>query len=75
MLFTGGNQKAEPNVGGTTSDGQSEFSNKEIIVQRHGNLVQLIMTPLSSDKIKNGITLEVIIQIYTFFFLCIGLVS
>lgn len=36
-----------------------QFSNKEIIVQRHGNLVQLILTPSTSSKIRNGITLQI----------------
>ncbi|XP_015608329.1 uncharacterized protein LOC107274086 isoform X2 [Cephus cinctus] len=40
-------------------DGESSFSNKEINVRRHGNLVQLILTPSSSTKIRNGITLQV----------------
>ncbi|XP_034940981.1 uncharacterized protein [Chelonus insularis] len=36
-----------------------QFSNKEIIVQRHGNFVQLILTPSTSSKIKNGLTLQI----------------
>ncbi|XP_012525359.2 uncharacterized protein LOC105830532 isoform X1 [Monomorium pharaonis] len=38
---------------------QSQFSNKEINVRRHGNLVQLILTPSSSTKIRNALTLQV----------------
>ncbi|KAL0106022.1 hypothetical protein PUN28_016027 [Cardiocondyla obscurior] len=38
---------------------QGQFSNKEINVRRHGNLVQLILTPSSSTKIKNALTLQV----------------
>lgn len=36
----------------------NQFSNKEISVQKHGNLVQLILTPSTTSKIRNGITLE-----------------
>ncbi|XP_018402163.1 PREDICTED: uncharacterized protein LOC108779275 isoform X2 [Cyphomyrmex costatus] len=38
---------------------QAQFSNKEINVRRHGNLVQLILTPSSSTKIRNALTLQV----------------
>lgn len=38
---------------------QDQFSNKEINVRRHGNLVQLILTPSSSTKIRNALTLQV----------------
>ncbi|XP_018365958.1 PREDICTED: uncharacterized protein LOC108763108 isoform X2 [Trachymyrmex cornetzi] len=38
---------------------QSQFSNKEINVRRHGNLVQLILTPSSSTKIRNALSLQV----------------
>ncbi|XP_011305894.1 titin [Fopius arisanus] len=38
-------------------EGKTVFSNKEINVQRHGNLVQLILTPSTTSKIRNGITL------------------
>lgn len=37
----------------------NQFSNKEINIRRHGNLVQLILTPSSPTKTKNGITLQV----------------
>ncbi|XP_067215943.1 titin homolog isoform X2 [Linepithema humile] len=43
----------------TKADTQSQFSNKEINVRRHGNLVQLILTPSSSTKIRNALTLQV----------------
>lgn len=39
---------------------RSQFSNKEINVRRHGNLVQLILTPSSSTKIRNALTIQVI---------------
>ncbi|XP_015120706.1 muscle M-line assembly protein unc-89 [Diachasma alloeum] len=39
-------------------DGKAQFSNKEINVQRHANLVQLILTPSTTSKIRNGITLQ-----------------
>ncbi|XP_043259998.1 putative leucine-rich repeat-containing protein DDB_G0290503 [Colletes gigas] len=35
-----------------------QFSNKEISVRRHGRLVQLILTPSSSTKIRNALTLQ-----------------
>ncbi|XP_035720417.1 putative leucine-rich repeat-containing protein DDB_G0290503 [Vespa mandarinia] len=35
------------------------FSNKEINVRKHGYLVQLILTPSSSTKIRNALTLQV----------------
>lgn len=38
---------------------RSQFSNKEINVRRHGNLVQLILTPSSSTKIRNALTIQV----------------
>lgn len=38
---------------------RSQFSNKEINIRRHGNLVQLILTPSSSTKIRNALTLQV----------------
>ncbi|XP_066588433.1 uncharacterized protein [Prorops nasuta] len=38
----------------------TQFSNKEITVRRHGYLVQLILTPSSTTKIKNSITLQII---------------
>lgn len=34
-----------------------QFNNKEINLRRHGNIVQLILTP-SSTRLKNGITLQ-----------------
>ncbi|KAG7205382.1 hypothetical protein KM043_007377 [Ampulex compressa] len=37
---------------------RSQFSNKEINVRRHGYLVQLILTPSSSTKIRNALTLQ-----------------
>lgn len=43
----------------TKTEMQSQFSNKEINVRRHGNLVQLILTPSSSTKIRNALTLQV----------------
>ncbi|XP_011875959.1 PREDICTED: uncharacterized protein LOC105566507 isoform X2 [Vollenhovia emeryi] len=43
----------------TKTETQSQFSNKEINVRRHGNLVQLILTPSSSTKIRNALTLQV----------------
>ncbi|XP_011632936.1 uncharacterized protein LOC105424416 isoform X1 [Pogonomyrmex barbatus] len=43
----------------TKAETQSQFSNKEINVRRHGNLVQLILTPSSSTKIRNALTLQV----------------
>ncbi|XP_076753398.1 uncharacterized protein LOC143424903 isoform X2 [Xylocopa sonorina] len=43
----------------TKVDTRSQFSNKEINVRRHGNLVQLILTPSSSTKIRNALTLQV----------------
>ncbi|XP_033325483.2 uncharacterized protein LOC117220001 isoform X1 [Megalopta genalis] len=42
----------------TKSETRSQFSNKEINVRRHGNLVQLILTPSSSTKLKNALTLQ-----------------
>ncbi|CAK9802223.1 Chromodomain Y-like protein 2 [Anthophora quadrimaculata] len=44
----------------TKMETRSQFSNKEINVRRHGNLVQLILTPSSSTKIRNALTLQVI---------------
>jgi len=43
----------------TKTEMQSQFSNKEVNVRRHGNLVQLILTPSSSTKIRNALTLQV----------------
>nr|XP_012149423.1 PREDICTED: uncharacterized protein LOC100877790 isoform X2 [Megachile rotundata] len=43
----------------TKMETRSQFSNKEINVRRHGNLVQLILTPSSSTKIRNALTLQV----------------
>ncbi|XP_076685046.1 uncharacterized protein LOC143377543 isoform X2 [Andrena cerasifolii] len=43
----------------TKIETRSQFSNKEINVRRHGNLVQLILTPSSSLKIRNALTLQV----------------
>ncbi|CAL7943189.1 unnamed protein product [Xylocopa violacea] len=43
----------------TKVETRSQFSNKEINVRRHGNLVQLILTPSSSTKIRNALTLQV----------------
>ncbi|XP_076247387.1 uncharacterized protein LOC143187200 isoform X2 [Calliopsis andreniformis] len=43
----------------TRADTRSQFNNKEITVRRHGNLVQLILTPSSSTKIRNALTLQV----------------
>ncbi|XP_024886391.1 proteoglycan 4-like isoform X3 [Temnothorax curvispinosus] len=43
----------------TKTEMQGQFSNKEINVRRHGNLVQLILTPSSSTKIRNALTLQV----------------
>jgi hypothetical protein len=43
----------------TKAETQSQFSNKEINVRRHGNLVQLILTPSSSTKVRNALTLQV----------------
>ncbi|XP_077274123.1 uncharacterized protein LOC143903924 isoform X2 [Temnothorax americanus] len=43
----------------TNTEMQGQFSNKEINVRRHGNLVQLILTPSSSTKIRNALTLQV----------------
>jgi len=43
----------------TKTETQSQFSNKEINVRRHGNLVQLILTPSSSTKVRNALTLQV----------------
>ncbi|XP_043274181.1 microtubule-associated protein futsch isoform X2 [Venturia canescens] len=40
-----------------------QFSNNEITVQRHGKLVQLLLTPSTSTKIRNGITLQVMQEI------------
>lgn len=48
--------KTEPKV---------QFSNSEILVQRHGKLVQLLLTPSTSKKIRNGITLQVKKKILT----------
>ncbi|XP_053980332.1 uncharacterized protein LOC128877226 isoform X1 [Hylaeus volcanicus] len=42
----------------TKMEPRSQFSNKEINVRRHGNLVQLILTPSSSTKIKNALTIQ-----------------
>ncbi|XP_017767547.1 PREDICTED: uncharacterized protein LOC108556102 [Eufriesea mexicana] len=42
----------------TKMETRSQFSNKEINVRRHGNLVQLILTPSSSTKIRNALTLQ-----------------
>ncbi|XP_020298091.1 claspin-like [Pseudomyrmex gracilis] len=42
-----------------TKETQSQFSNKEIHVRRHGNLVQLILTPSSLTKVRNALTLQV----------------
>ncbi|XP_026829782.1 uncharacterized protein LOC105281562 isoform X2 [Ooceraea biroi] len=41
------------------TEAQNQFSNKEINVRRHGNLVQLILTPSSSTKVRNALTLQV----------------
>ncbi|XP_044013251.1 myb-like protein X [Aphidius gifuensis] len=41
-----------------SSNDKIQFSNKEINVKKHGNLVQLIMTPSTNSKIRNGITLQ-----------------
>ncbi|XP_072765239.1 uncharacterized protein [Anoplolepis gracilipes] len=43
----------------TKVETQGQFSNKEINVRRHGNLVQLILTPSSTTKIRNALTLQV----------------
>lgn len=43
----------------TKVETQGQFSNNEINVRRHGNLVQLILTPSSSTKIRNALTLQV----------------
>ncbi|CAD1475904.1 unnamed protein product, partial [Heterotrigona itama] len=43
----------------TKMETRSQFSNKEINIRRHGNLVQLILTPSSSTKIRNALTLQV----------------
>lgn len=40
-------------------DTRVQFSNNEINVQRHGNLVQLLLTPSTTTKMRNGITLQV----------------
>ncbi|XP_031843839.1 uncharacterized protein LOC116431902 isoform X2 [Nomia melanderi] len=42
----------------TKTETRSQFSNKEINVRRHGNLVQLILTPSSSTKLRNALTLQ-----------------
>lgn len=41
------------------TESRCQFSNKEINVRRHGYLVQLILTPSSSAKIRNALTLQV----------------
>ncbi|KAK2589100.1 hypothetical protein KPH14_001926 [Odynerus spinipes] len=43
----------------TKTENRCQFSNKEINVRRHGYLVQLILTPSSSTKIRNALTLQV----------------
>ncbi|XP_015187689.1 PREDICTED: extracellular matrix-binding protein ebh [Polistes dominula] len=43
----------------TKTDSRCQFSNKEINVRKHGYLVQLILTPSSSTKIRNALTLQV----------------
>lgn len=43
----------------TKMETRSQFSNKEINIRRHGNLVQLILTPSSLTKIRNALTLQV----------------
>ncbi|XP_015428908.1 PREDICTED: serine-rich adhesin for platelets [Dufourea novaeangliae] len=42
----------------TKTESRNQFSNKEINVRRHGNLVQLILTPSSSTKLRNALTLQ-----------------
>ncbi|XP_026670345.1 uncharacterized protein LOC108626137 isoform X2 [Ceratina calcarata] len=49
----------ESDIGKTKSDIRSQFSNKEINVRRHGNLVQLILTPSATTKTRNALTLPV----------------
>ena len=51
-------------------DMQVQFSNIEINVQRHGNLVQLLLTPSRSGKMRNGITLQVMISNVFLLWLC-----
>lgn len=53
----------------TKVETQGQFSNKEINVRRHGNLVQLILTPSSSTKIRNALTLQAsnLIDAYSLF--------
>ncbi|KYQ58223.1 Chromodomain Y-like protein [Trachymyrmex zeteki] len=43
----------------TKTEMQNQFSNKEVNVRRHGNLVQLILTPSASTKIRNALSLQV----------------
>ncbi|KAL2743019.1 putative leucine-rich repeat-containing protein [Vespula maculifrons] len=43
----------------TKTESRCQFSNKEINVRKHGYLVQLILTPSSSTKIRNALTLQV----------------
>ncbi|KAL2713829.1 putative leucine-rich repeat-containing protein [Vespula squamosa] len=43
----------------TKTENRCQFSNKEINVRKHGYLVQLILTPSSSTKIRNALTLQV----------------
>ncbi|KAH0537860.1 nucleolar protein dao-5-like [Cotesia glomerata] len=53
------NKKSKRDAESIKAKDKIQFSNKELIVQRHGNLVQLILTPSTSSKIRNGITLQI----------------
>ncbi|XP_025152518.1 proteoglycan 4 isoform X2 [Harpegnathos saltator] len=46
-------------LGNTKTEAPGQFRNKEINVRRHGNLVQLILTPSSSTRVRNALTLQV----------------
>lgn len=46
-------------LGNTKTETQGQFRNKEINVRRHGNLVQLILTPSSPTRIRNALTIQV----------------
>ncbi|EFN80275.1 Chromodomain Y-like protein 2 [Harpegnathos saltator] len=45
-------------LGNTKTEAPGQFRNKEINVRRHGNLVQLILTPSSSTRVRNALTLQ-----------------
>ncbi|XP_014470319.1 PREDICTED: proteoglycan 4-like isoform X2 [Dinoponera quadriceps] len=56
---SGNNANTRKSKGNTKTEAPGQFRNKEINVRRHGNLVQLILTPSSSTRVRNALTLQV----------------